>query len=237
MKVAILGAGVSGLAIHHHLVTAFSQHPSLNDRLQLSLFESHDTSNIQKDPGRAGVPSNGGIYGLGSNGMTALRRIGIELHEHVVKFGYPTPRFQIKSAHGTTLGSMPTVDTNKSPVECCVMVSREVVIEALRMKVPSSAITHAKVTDVKDGDDKATITFDDGHEEAFDLVVGADGIWSRTRKAVLGEEYAAEYRYVACGLHLLRMSADASSQRSLHCRRICPISLPGRARQIYICSV
>ncbi|KAJ4347197.1 uncharacterized protein N0V89_011136 [Didymosphaeria variabile] len=43
-----------------------------------------------------------------------------------------------------------------------------------------------------EGGDGVDVTFEDGREERFDLVVGADGQNSRTRKMAFGEEVSAE---------------------------------------------
>ena len=54
-----------------------------------------------------------------------------------------------------------------------------------------------RVEEVVDEEDAAVVRFADGGEEMrFDLVVGADGIWSRVRKAISDEEdkTGPEYR-------------------------------------------
>lgn len=74
------------------------------------------------------------------------------------------------------------------------MVTREVVLEALYGCVPPGAVVIRKVVEVVDGEDEAVIKFEDGEEDRFDLVIGADGIWSRARKAIAGEKNGPEYR-------------------------------------------
>ncbi|WP_308164232.1 FAD-dependent monooxygenase [Nonomuraea sediminis] len=55
------------------------------------------------------------------------------------------------------------------------------------------------LSEVRQSESAVDVTFDDGGRESFDLLVGADGIHSRTRELVFGAE-AAYARYL--GVHL-----------------------------------
>ena len=143
------------------------------------------------------MPSAGGGYGLAPNGMASLRRLDPEIHTEIIRNGFPTAKTIMKCARGWTLGTLPFNDLRGKDAECCVMVLREVVIRALYNRVPASDIFQHKVKEVKDGKDQAIIVFEEGEEQSFDLVVGADGVWSKTRKAISGDEHGAIYKYEA----------------------------------------
>lgn len=194
MKIAIIGGGISGLATYLHLQKHLVSHPNLTSNLQIKIFESHDLKKHKDDIAQAGLPSLGAGYGLAANGMMLLRRLNPEIHERIQRNSFATPRFQCRTRTGWTLGAINTVVEGEHGVEACCMVTREVVLEALYAAVPESAVEIKKVVEVFDGEDEAVVRFDGGEEKMFDLVVGADGIWSRTRKAVSSEERGPEYR-------------------------------------------
>lgn len=77
-----------------------------------------------------------------------------------------------------------------------LVVLRETVLRILYERVPESDVMQRKIVEVLDREDGACIKFEDGEEEAFDLVVGADGVWSNTRKTLVRDTYPPEYKYV-----------------------------------------
>ena len=194
MKIAIIGGGISGLSTYLNLQKHLVNDPSINENLDITIYETHE---FQQPGGKnsSDIPSYGGGYGLAPNGMASLRRLDPEIHENIMRGGFPTAKTVMKSARGWTLGVMPFFDTSGEHPECCVMVLREVVIQALYERVPSSAIVQQRVVEVDDGVNESTVTLDNGEKKTFDLVIGADGVWSRARRALLGDKHDAEYRY------------------------------------------
>lgn len=213
MKIAIVGAGISGLATYLQLRKHLPQdHPQ---HLDITIFDPYPFRKKEDDDGakqETAIPTVGATYGLAANGMASLRRLSPAIHAHVLRNSFATPRFHMKTRQGWTLGDIPAVmATERGGVETVCMTLREVVLEALYSEVPEGVVRVRKVREVVDGDEGAVVRFEgDGEaeeeEERFDLVVGADGIWSRTRKAVAGaDEKGPEYRY-ATSVHLLRVS-------------------------------
>lgn len=194
MKIAIIGGGISGLATYLQLQKHLASHPNLKSSLQIQIFESHDLKKHRHDISQAGLPSVGGGYGLAANGMMSLRRLDPDIHDRILRSSFPSPRFQCRTRKGWTLGAINTVMKGKDGVEACCMVTREVVLEALYAAVPDNALHIGKVLEVVDGAEKTIVKFEGGVKEIFDLVVGADGIWSRTRRAILGDGDRPEYR-------------------------------------------
>jgi salicylate hydroxylase len=71
-----------------------------------------------------------------------------------------------------------------------VTIHRADIITALAEQFPLDRVTFGKqVRTVTQSDADVTLELDDGAHEMFDVVVGADGIHSRVRTALFGEEY------------------------------------------------
>ena len=195
MKIAIIGAGVSGLSVYLQLQKELSKHQDLRESIEITLYETHNLQKHDDDRQKEGIPSTGGGYGVAANGMKSLKRLDPKIYEEVFRNSFPTPRMRMMSARGWTLGSIDNVDDSDGHPENCCMVLREVVIDTLYKRIPSSAITLRKVVSVVDTENGVTIKLDNGDEASFDLVIGADGVWSKTRMAILGRRSWAEYKY------------------------------------------
>lgn len=194
MKIAIVGGGISGLSAYLHLQKQLAKDTRLKESTSITIYETHDLRDLgDKNPTE--IPSIGGGYGLAPNGMASLRRLDSDIHHEITRNGFPTAKTWMKSARGWTLGVMPFFDARGEHPECCTMVLREIVIQTLYKRVPSSDVVRHKVVEVADGEDNVRIKLDNGDEETFDLVIGADGVWSKTRRALIGEEHPPEYKY------------------------------------------
>lgn len=71
-----------------------------------------------------------------------------------------------------------------------VTIHRSDIINALAGQFPMDQIQFGKrIRSLQQGDDGVTLAFEDGGSASFDVVVGADGIHSRVRTALFGEEH------------------------------------------------
>ena len=190
MKIAIVGGGISGLATYLFLVRELPSHDYV-------IYEAYETPR-KKIRGSGTADSDaqliGGGIGVAPNGMKVLRDLDPKIHADIVAQGFPTARIQFKNSRGWILGAMPTVDTKGKDPEAMIMTSRQGVWEILRDRVPDDVFHHVAIAKVEDGPDgKPVITHRGGDKEAFDLVIGADGVRSVVRVAILGDEHAAYY--------------------------------------------
>eukprot|EP00439_Symbiodinium_sp_Y106_P032733 s3768_g3.t3 len=193
-RVAVIGAGPAGLA------TALA----LRKEAKLQ-----DVTVLERSPElRPGV---GGGVQLHS-GASLLEELGVDL-----SFAQPLRRIRSRSASGEDLLKLdlPSLIDNfeafsgsvrrsdGEPASCTVM--RDALLEAMARELPSGSIRlGTKLLDVETktppcsssrcSRTSRTCRFESGEEE-FDLVVAADGIGSRARSCVLGEEDEEAPRY------------------------------------------
>ena len=79
------------------------------------------------------------------------------------------------------------------------------------------------LTRIVSGPDAVVVTFTDGTTESFDLLIGADGVHSRTRALVFGpEEQFSRYP----GLHDCQLSAPRPLRHRSHLADVCRAGTP-----------
>lgn len=70
-----------------------------------------------------------------------------------------------------------------------IVVHRASLLRELLAPLPSSILhPNKKLSKIEPEGDAVQLTFEDGHTETFDAVIGADGIFSFVRKHVLGSD-------------------------------------------------
>ncbi|GAA0640344.1 NAD(P)/FAD-dependent oxidoreductase [Kutzneria viridogrisea] len=164
-RIAVIGAGVGGLAcarglqVHGHPVTVFEREASAAARWQGGMLDLH-------------APT----------GQAALRAVGLSEQFRVVA----RPEAQELRMLDPVTAAMvhheqPAEDEYFAP-EVDRGQLRELLLDSL---TPGTVHWGHSVDGVTAQDDgTARVHFGDGTTEVFDLVVGADGAWSRTRPAV-----------------------------------------------------
>lgn len=180
-RVLIVGGGIAGFA----LARALSQRGipfTVVDRLE-------------------GPPDAGLGLNLPGNAVQALRALGVG--DELVRRGAAIRRREYRNAKGRLLF---TVDEASFWGDALtpVCLRRGDVLELLRDGVAPDAVRwHAAVTEVSPSADRVDVRLEDGSTEAYDLVVGADGVHSAVRQAMLGQAAprpamltAASWRFV-----------------------------------------
>ena len=207
MKIAIVGAGISGLSTYLFLKKHLPNPPRPDSPHEIIVYDSYPSlSRKQRESAiylsqADGASFIGGGLGVAANGLATLKVLDPDIHDDCVAKGYPAVRFQMKNAHDWTLGSMPAIDP-KNQSEPMLMIRRQQVWDCIRDKVPDEALSCGKaVSKIGQGQSgKAVLHFADGSiSDEKDLVIGADGVKSNVKKAVLGDgdkdEYPARYEY------------------------------------------
>jgi len=132
-----------------------------------------------------GADDAGAFLTFASNGLDALR--AIDAHHLVLAEGFPTPRMEIQSGTGRHLGDVPnggtlpggTVSQTLKRADLYRALRDEAVRRGARVEY-GKRLVDAEITP----DGIVAARFEDGTEAEGDLLVGADGIHSRTRRII-----------------------------------------------------
>src|SRR3954447_6953732 len=142
--------------------------------------------------------------GLQSPPLRALKAVG--LFDEVVRIGRAQQHIALTRADGSRLALIPQVNVNGPDDPPFVNMSRTALHELLVRAVRRHGIDvrlGATATDLRGTHDGVVATVAGSGEERFDLVVGADGLQSATRAAVLEHAPAPAY----AGQVIWRMAA------------------------------
>jgi 2-polyprenyl-6-methoxyphenol hydroxylase-like FAD-dependent oxidoreductase len=168
----IIGGGVAGSA------SAIALHKA---GIRSVVYEAYDRT-----------ADNAGVFlTLAVNALDALRTLDLDLS----KLGFDTPRITITSGSGKKLGELP-YGTALSDGMVSRTVKRADLYRALREQAISSGVRfeHGKrLVDAENTGDEVLARFADGTTATGDLLIGADGLRSRTREII--DPHAPGARY------------------------------------------
>ncbi|KAI1485227.1 monooxygenase [Biscogniauxia mediterranea] len=184
LEILIVGAGVAGPALALLLLRA---------------DPSHSITVVERAPA---LRQDGLQIDLRAQGLPVVRKMGLmpALRPHVVA----EEGFAIVDAAGRVWGRIGKNDSGKG--QQSVTSEWEIMRGDLVRVLHDASLDKAKrpaalryefgkalvgLRQDDDPDAKATATFSDGSRARYDLVVGADGQWSKTRRLLFGEEASA----------------------------------------------
>ena len=166
LSIAIIGAGIGGLVAAIGLrKKGFSP----------TIYEQ--ASEIK--------PVGAGIL-LSINSMAALAKIDVD--EALLKKGHPIDSFSIRNWNGEILSTSNFQSLIRKIGSPSVGIARSKLHEALINMVPSGSIHLGhSFESLSQTNGKTQIQFNGKNEADADIVIGADGLRSKVRKAVLGD--------------------------------------------------
>ncbi|MFE7509066.1 FAD-dependent oxidoreductase [Promicromonospora sp. NPDC057488] len=138
-----------------------------------------------------------GVYlTLAVNALDALRAVGVDLDG----LGFDTPRITMTSGSGRTLGELPYGTGLEAAGADGGLTSRTVKRADLYRRLREEALAHGvrfehgkRLADASVTDDGVVATFADGTRAEGDLLIGADGLRSRTREIIAPGAPGARY--------------------------------------------
>lgn len=161
-RILIVGAGIAGLATRKALA-----------------MHGIDADLVERDPKPR--TTGAGLY-LPGNAVRALRDLG--LSEQLAERAHPVRRQELTDERGQVLADFP-VDAIWGGVGDCVAIRRNDLHGMLLDAAGDSGIAFG--TGVRQVCRDGRVTFDDGSRSRYDLVIGADGLFSAVRLSALPE--------------------------------------------------
>ncbi|MDO8905611.1 FAD-dependent monooxygenase [Hydrogenophaga sp.] len=137
------------------------------------------------------IPMTGSGINLMHNTLRALGSIG--LAEQCMDSGFPFQAFKQHAASGQLLM------TNPAPA-CCGIRRPELarILESAAEGVGAVLEKDLTVTDLTDRADQVEVTLSDGRQQSYDLVVAADGAYSKLRDRIFGPEHKVWFAGQSC---------------------------------------
>jgi 2-polyprenyl-6-methoxyphenol hydroxylase-like FAD-dependent oxidoreductase len=137
----------------------------------------------------------GAFLTVAVNGLAALRRLDIDPTD-LLSAGFATPALKLGNGTGRVLAELPLGGPQRDGTTTTT-IRRADLYAALRAEATRRGIEIAyekRLTDLAGSADEVRVTFDDGSTVHGDVLVGADGLNSRTRKIL--NPGAGEPRYL-----------------------------------------
>lgn len=138
--------------------------------------------------------SYGAGISIGGATLRAFRELGVL--DRFLAEGAAFDGTEVRAPDDRVLTSLPTPRVAGEDVPGCAAVMRPVLGRILADAVRAAGVgvrLGQTLTDLQELGDGVRVTFPDGGGETYDLVVGADGLYSRTRAALMPEAPVPAY--------------------------------------------
>ena len=165
-KILIVGAGIGGQSVAIGLKKA---------GFEVHVVEIHSEFNV---------------YGVGiiqqANALRALDAIGVA--DAAMRRGSPYGKVKLCLPHGVQIGEAGTPPIGRFPSHNGI--SRKILHDVLFEEAQKVGLKYRMGVSVETIDNQpniANVTFTDGTSESYDIVIAADGVYSKVRKLIFGE--------------------------------------------------
>ncbi len=165
MRVLIVGGGISGLTL-----AALLQQRGFNPTM------------VERIPEYGSV---GYVIVLWPSGSRILKGLGV--YKDLLDVGLQFTTYNVSDKQGQMIHSYSVKDVTDryGPM---LSTYRPDLIEVIKKAVdPESIRMNTTVDKIEQTNDEVDVTFSDGTEDTFDIVIGCDGVRSKTRQLVFGD--------------------------------------------------
>jgi FAD-dependent urate hydroxylase len=156
--------------------------------------------------GRQKSDDDTGFLGLSPNGVGVLKTLGIA--EQALKDGFDSPGLVFQNHRGRQIGEMPIHN---------VLIKRGLLNRALReaaIEHGASAQFGKRLRAIDTTSSGVIARFEDGSDAGGDVLLGCDGIHSRTRRSIMPDAPTPTYTgVIGCGGHARRSSLPPTVER------------------------
>ena len=168
-RILISGAGIAGLTL-----------------AVLLKEKGYDPLVVERDEA---LPSEGYMMDFFGSGWDVAERMG--LTDQLRALRYPIDALMFVDGHGVSYASVPISRIARALQGNYVYLRRSDLVRILHERAKDSGIEIRFGTEITELDDKGAsvhVTFADGNEDDYALVLGADGVHSAVRHLAFGEE-------------------------------------------------
>ncbi|PWY68009.1 FAD/NAD(P)-binding domain-containing protein, partial [Aspergillus sclerotioniger CBS 115572] len=196
MKIVIVGGGISGCVAYLALRKHLPRPPPPAEDHEFTIYEAYDANtnhDRSEQDTHSSTPIIGGGLGIAPNGLHVLERLDSDLLHEIVQGGYMVDHSNVKTKHGHLLMRLSSSTACLSPNNPLPMhllgTSRHNLWQALHRRIPEDIIINKRVVKVTPNTTgPKTLTFaDDSPPVSADVVIGADGLKSITKRALFPE--------------------------------------------------
>ena len=202
MKIAIVGAGISGLSTYLFLKKNLPSPASPAKPHEITLYETHDASRkLERQLHSRDATEQttnfiaiGGGLGLGPNGLKILKLLNQDLFRDVVRSGHSISQWRMSCARGWELASI-AIHTEEDPPMNSVMIGRQTLWHCIRKYVSDDVIVKQKISRITAAEGQLPVISFVGEspDVECDMVLGCDGLRSVVRTAIFSESSDEKY--------------------------------------------
>jgi 2-polyprenyl-6-methoxyphenol hydroxylase-like FAD-dependent oxidoreductase len=128
--------------------------------------------------------------GISVTGLSLRAFDDLGILDEVREKGFVGSGIRLRGADGSVIMETPPIPPAAPPIARSGGIMRPVLHEIMSRRVREAGVRitlGAEIVDFSQDDDEVGVVFPDGRSEHFDLVVAADGIFSKTRDALFPE--------------------------------------------------
>lgn len=154
---------------------------------------------------------------LGGPALRALKMIGIL--DQCVASGFGYSSFNVADGDGNIIGTVQLPRLNGPDFPATIGVTRQALHLVLQRAITDTNVPvrlGVTIDAIKQNGEKAFVTFTDGREDHYDVVVAADGANSKVRDMLFGEQWRPKYTGQAVWRATVSRPPQVQSRTSYH---------------------